>query len=376
MWPINNAIYMKRLFCTLFVLLPIVGFSKGDLELPNVVLELETSTNANFIENDFDEMTFKMNRVRLGFNGNLGDKLSYHFRTTFHKSYDKYSVDNISKAVELAKVMYAPSEKWDFAAGKMFVVHGGYENYVNVLLVREFTDFNSNIEVYKTGVQGTYHQSDDHQFTLQVVNNRSVSHQELFPGLLPDGIQPAKIPFLATFNWDGYFADKTVRLLYSASASQVAQGKYMYYITTGNIYEKGPVLAYFDVMYTRAQVDKNQRLTSLFGGPVAQNVQYLTLIADFEYQFTPKWNAYVKGAYETANIYKDNGMYKKGHYLSTWNAQACVEWLPFTKEKGLKFYLHYVYKGNQLQGAASAFNAFIPDTQRISLGLTYMIPVL
>ena len=129
-------------------------------------------------------------------------------------------------------------------------------------------------------------------------------------------------------------------------------------------------------MYTRAQVDKNQRLTSLFGGPVAQNVQYLTLIADFEYQFTPKWNAYVKGAYETANIYKDNGMYKKGHYLTTWNAQACVEWLPFTKEKGLKFYLHYVYKGNQLQGAASAFNAFIPDTQRISLGLTYMIPVL
>lgn len=367
---------MKRLLCTLCLLCPLVGFAQNDVRLPNVTLEMETSTNASFIGNDLDEMTFKMNRVRLGFNGDLGDNLSYHFRTTFHKSYDKYSVDNISKAVELAKVMYTPSEKWDFAAGKMFVVHGGYENYVNVLLVREFTDFNSNIEVYKTGVQGTYHKSDDHHFTFQVVNNRSVSHHELFGYPLPDGIQAAKVPFLATFNWDGYFADKTVRLLYSASASQVAQGKYMYYITTGNIYEKGPVLAYFDVMYTRAQVDKNQRLTSLFGGPVAQNVQYLTLIADFEYQFAPKWNAYVKGAYETANIYKDNGMYKKGHYLTTWNAQACVEWLPFTKEKGLKFYLHYVYKGNQLQDVASMFNAFIPDTQRVSLGLTYIIPVL
>ena len=153
---------MKRLFATFCVLLPLMGFAQNDVTLPNVTLEMETSTNASFIENDFDEMTFKMNRVRLGFNGDLGDNLSYHFRTTFHKTYDKYSVDNISKAVELAKVMYTPSEKWDFAAGKMFVVHGGYENYVNVLLVREFTDFNSNIEVYKTGVQGTYHKSDDH----------------------------------------------------------------------------------------------------------------------------------------------------------------------------------------------------------------------
>jgi hypothetical protein len=280
------------------------------------------------------------------------------------------------KAVELAKVMYAPNEKWDFAAGKMFVVHGGYENYVNVLLVREFSDFNSNIEVYQTGVQGTYHVSDDHHLTFQVVNNRSESHHELFAYPLPDGIQAAKVPFLATLNWDGFFADKAVRLLYSTSVSRVAHDKNMYYFTCGNIYEKGPILAYFDVMYTRSQLDKSQRLTSLFGGPVAQNVQYLTLIADFEYQFTPKWNAYVKGAYETSNVYKDNGMYKKGHYLTTWNAQACVEWLPFTKEKGLKFYLHYVYKGNQLQDLASAFNAFVPDTQRISLGLTYSIPVL
>jgi hypothetical protein len=367
---------MRRLFFTFLLLLPLAGLAQNDIEMPKVTLEMETSTNADFIENDFNEMTFKMNRVRLGFNGNLGDNLSYHFRTTFHKSYDKYSVDNISKAVELAKVMYAPNEKWDFAAGKMFVVHGGYENYVNVLLVREFSDFNSNIEVYQTGVQGTYHVSDDHHLTFQVVNNRSESHHELFAYLLPDGIQAAKIPYLATLNWDGFFMDKTVRLLYSTSVSQVAQDKKMYYFTCGNIYEKGPVLAYFDVMYTRAQLDKSQRLTSLFGGPVVQNVQYLTLIADFEYQFTPKWNAYVKGAYETSSVYKDNGMYKKGHYQTTWNAQACVEWLPFTEEKGLKFYLHYVYKGNQLHGIASALDAFIPDTQRISLGLTYSIPVL
>lgn len=367
---------MKKLLAAFALLLPIAVFAQDEKTLPQVVLELETSTNAEFSDGEFQQMNFKMNRLRVGFQGGLGDNLSYHFRTTFHKSYDKYSLDNISKAVELAKLMYTPNEQWDFAAGKMFVVHGGYEDYVNVLQVREFSDFNNNIEVYQTGVQGTYHTDSDQHFTLQIVNNRSESHGELYTYPLPDGIEAAKIPLMGTLNWDGYFADRTVRFLYSTSVSHIAQNKYMYYLTMGNIYEKGPVLAYLDIMYARADVDKHQRITSLGGGllPVAQNVEYLTFIADYEYQFAPKWNAYVKGAYEVGNVLKDNGIYKKGHYLTTWNAQACLEWFPMTKEKGLKVYLHYVYKTNEIKN--ELLTAVLPDMQRVSLGLTYQIPVL
>lgn len=369
---------MRNLLLTIAFILPLAAAAQETLTLPEVTLELETSTNVNFVEDEFDQMNFKMNRLRVGFKGGLGDNLSYHFRTTFHKNYDKFSMDNISKAVELAKISWTPNEKWDFSAGKMFVVHGGYENYVNVLLVREFSDFNECIEVYQTGVQGTYNTDNDQHFTLQIVNSRAETHDELYSYALPDGIEAAKVPLMGTFNWDGFFADKSVRLMYSATASQIAKGKYLYYITGGNIYEKGPVLAYFDIMYARADVDKHQRITSLGGGlfPTAQNVEYLTLIADFEYQFTPKWNAYVKGAYETADVLKDNGVYKAGRYLTTWNAQACVEWFPFTKEKGLKMYLHYVYKANELHQNAIALNAVRGDMQRISLGLTYIIPVL
>ncbi len=365
---------MKKILFALLSIVPLSGFAQNEISAPDVTLELETSASANFIEDDFEQMNFKVNRLRLGFQGGLGDNLSYHFRTTFHKNADVFSLDNISRAVELAKVTWTPSQKWDLSAGKMFVVHGGYENYVNVLLVREFTDFNNCIEVYQTGVQGTYHASDDHHFTLQVVNNKAESDRDLYPAGLPEGLESAKIPLMGTFNWDGFFADKAVRLMYSASASQVAQGKYLYYLTSGNIYEKGPILAYLDVMYARSQVDKHQRITSLMGAPTAQNVEYLTLIADFEYQFTPKWNAYVKGAYETAKVYKDNSIYRKGNYLTTWNAQACVEWFPFTKDKGLKVYLHYVYKGNIAN--SSLLKITVPDTQRVSLGLTYSIPVI
>lgn len=365
---------MRKLLLAIAFILPLAAAAQETASLPDVTLELETSTNMNFVEDEFEQMDFKVNRMRFGVQGGLGDNLSYHFRTTFHKNSDVFSVDNMARSIELAKISWAPNEKWDFSAGKMFVVHGGYENYVNVLLVREFTDFNSCIEVYQTGVQGTYHASDDHQFTLQIVNNRAESDSQLYAAGLPEGIRSAKIPMMGTFNWDGFFADRAVRLMYSTSISQVAQDKYMYYFTAGNIYEKGSVLAYFDIMYSRSQVDKAQRISSRTSlAPTAQNVEYLTLIADFEYQFTPKWNAYVKGAYETSNIYKDNGIYKKGHYLTSWNAQACVEWFPFTKEKGLKVYLHYVYKGNEVE---NSLMTVLPDTQRVSLGLTYSIPVL
>ena len=150
----------------------------------------------------------------------------------------------------------------------------------------------------------------------------------------------------------------------------------------GNIYEKGPVIAYLDVLYARGGLDAQQRITTLQGQgrgmlPVtAQNTQYLTFIADFDYQFHPKLNAYIKGVYETASVYEANGIFSKGRYLTSWNAQACLEWFPFTEDKGLKIFAHYLYKGHKLSANADALMASMPDTQRASIGLVYVIPVL
>ena len=94
------------------------------------------------------------------------------------------------------------------------------------------------------------------------------------------------------------------------------------------------------------------------------------------YQFHPKWNAYLKGAYETASVYRTNGDFQKGRYLTSWNAQACLEWFPFTQDKGFKVFAHYVYNGNILSDNAKTLGAAMPDTQRISLGIQYIIPVL
>lgn len=348
----------------------------------NINLEFYTSANAYFTENEFDDLSFKLNRVRLEIEGRLNDHLSYHFRQSFNKYSNPHSVDNLSSSIEYANITWHASDRFNLVAGKQFVALGGYEAYVNALRVREFCEFNNNVAVYQAGIMGVVQFNPAQQLILQVVNNRSGSDSDLYIYGRPDGIEAAKIPLLATVNWNGFFLDDALHFRYSASMGQLAKGKNIYYLTCGNIYEKYPFVAYLDVMYSREGIDSQQRITTLQGQgrgmlPVtAQNTQYLSFIANLDYQFHPKWNAYIKGAYETASIYEANGIFAKGRYMTSWNAQACLEWFPFSEDKGFKVFAHYLYKGHQLTENAEVMMASMPHTQRISLGLVYVIPVL
>lgn len=348
----------------------------------NINLEFYTSANAYFTENEFDDLSFKLNRVRLEIEGRLNDHLSYHFRQSFNKYSNPHSVDNLSSSIEYANITWHASDRFNLVAGKQFVSLGGYEAYVNALRVREFCEFNNNVAVYQAGIMGVVQFNPSQQLILQVVNNRSGSDSDLYIYGRPDGIEAAKFPLLATVNWNGLFLDDALHFRYAASMGQLAKGKNIYYLTCGNIYEKYPFVAYLDVMYSREGIDSQQRITTLQGQgrgmlPVtAQNTQYLSFIANLDYQFHPKWNAYIKGAYETSGIYEANSIFAKGRYLTSWNAQACLEWFPFTEDKGFKVFAHYLYKGHHLTENAEVMMASMPHTQRISLGLVYVIPVL
>lgn len=348
----------------------------------HVNLEFAASANAYFSAGKFDELSFRMNRVRLEIYGKLHDKLSYHFRQSYNKYSNPFSADNISSSIEYANIKWHTGDRFDLVIGKQFVTVAGYEGYVNGLMVREFCDFNNNFEIYQTGVKGLLRLSPTQYIAIQATNNSNSKGSDMYLYGLPDGLVPTKFPVLGTINWTGWFADNAVQLMYSASAGQLAKGKNVYYLMCGNVYDKKPFLAYLDVLYARSAIDVQQRITTLQGQsrgvlPVtAQNTQYLTFIANLDYQFHPKWNAYLKGAYETASVYEANGIFAKGRYLTTWNAQACLEWFPFTEDKGFKVFAHYLYKGHELSDFARTLGASMPHTQRISLGIQYIIPVL
>ena len=339
----------------------------------HINLEFASSANAYFSAGQFDEMSFKMNRVRLEIYGRLNDHLSYHFRQSFSSYNNVNTVENLPSSIEYANLKWRFNDKFDLVVGKQFLAVAGYEGYVNGLLVREFSEFNNNFAIFQTGVKAAAYLTPDQHLYFQVVNQKT--------GLedygLPAGVEASKFPLLASACWMGWFADGAINLQYSASAGQLAKGKNIYYLMCGNIYEKGPILAYLDVLYQRSGLDNQHRISSLSPVPsVAQNIQYLTVIGNVDYRFHPKWNGYLKGAYETAGIYEDNGPFVKGRMMNAWNAQACLEWFPFEEDKGFKVFAHYVYKGFELTENAKALGATKPHTQRISLGIQYIIPVL
>ena len=389
--------YLKAILTTLSISISFTAFAQSETLLQHtdstqamlrnfrkisshINLEFASSLNAYFFDNEFDECSFKVNRVRLEIYGNLHKKLSYHFRQSFNKYSNPYSVDNMSSSIEYANIKWHINDKIDLVAGKQYLTIAGYEGYVNGLKVREFSEFNNNVEIYQTGLTGVIRFSPTQKLMLQVTNNRNSADDEIYVYGFPEELESSKFPMLGTINWNGWFADKAVHLMYSASAGQLAKGKNIYYFMCGNIYEKGPILAYLDVLYSRSGIDSQQRIStlqSLGSTPVtAQNTEYLTLIANFDYRIAPKWNVYVKGAYETAGVYESNSIFKKGRYETCWNIQGCVEWFPFTEDKGFKVFAHYVYKGYELTDNALAIGANKPDIQRASLGIQYIIPVL
>lgn len=355
--------------------------TRNDRTIPtaNMNLQFYTSGAAYLTEGKLDEAAFKLNRVRLEILGTFSDRFSYHFRQSFNKYSNPYSLDNLSSSVEYALVKWDMSRRFALTVGKQVIALGGYEYYVNAIKVREFSDFNNNINCYQAGVTGTLNLSPTQELVLQVLNNRSGNDEDVYSFGLPEQVEKAKIPILSTVNWNGLFFDRQLELRYAASWGQLANKKNLYYLTAGNILKTGPVTAYVDLMYSREGLDSKGILSNLtdpekFTPVTAQNASYFTVIADFDYRLHPNWNIYVKGAYETSSIYKSNGFFEKGLYRRTWNAQACVEYFPM-KNSELLIFLHFLYKGNQLTGHSKAIGAVSPDTQRISLGLVYSIPV-
>ena len=302
--------------------------SNGEIKINSAEMnfQLFTSANAEFVGKELDGMNFKLNRVRLEIKGDVGKWLGYHYRQSFNKYSDPYSLDNLSSSLELAYVNLKARHNLNFTIGKQFVNFGGYEYYVNSIRVREFSEFNNLLTAYQAGISGNWQVNPDHELCFQIVNNRNGNDEDIYPTGLPEGTAKAKIPFMYTVNWNSYYLDKTLQLRYATAVGQQTRKRYSYYFTCGNTYEKGPLLTY------------------------------------------------LKGAYETARVYKSNGDFRKGMYRRSWNAQSSVEFFPF-KQLDLFVFVLYTYRGVILEKAATQMGAIEPDTHRISLGLVYSIPV-
>lgn len=345
----------------------------------NMNLQFYTSLGAYLTDGKLDEAAFKINAVRLEILGSFGKDFSYHFRQSYNKYSNPRALDNLSSSVECALVNWTMSPRFMLTVGKQAIQLGGYEYWVNAIKVREFSDFNDYLACYQAGVNGCITLSPTQQLNLQVVNNRSGGDEETFLYGRPEGVGKVRVPMLSTANWDGYFFDRGLNLRYSVSWGQLADKRNIFYLTAGNVWAKGPVVAYIDLMYSHEGLDSKGLISELSarhpqGGVTAQHVSYFTTIANLDYRVHPQWNLYAKGAYERGSVCQANGPYEEGLYRRTWNVQACVEYYPM-KNSELLIFLHLLHKHHGLTQRAKRLGAEAGNSQRISLGLVYTIPV-
>lgn len=342
-------------------------------------LQFCTAGMAHFTEGSLDDAAFNLYRVKLEMLGSFHEDFSYHFRQSYNKYSHPHTLDNLASLIEYAVVHWKMNHRFTLSAGKQDLALGGYEYYVNAIKVREYSEFNDYIPCYQASLTGRLNVGTTQELVLQVANLRGGSDEDTYVYGRPAGVEPAKAPVLSTLNWNGYFADKAIQLRYAASWGQQAKGSNLCYLTAGNIYEKGPVVAYLDLMYSREGLDSKGILSNLQGRSIeqpvtAQNVEYFSAIANFDYRIHPNWNVYVKGAYETASVYKANGVFEKGHYRTAWSGQACVEYFPMHNSE-LLIFAHFLYKGYSLTDRARAIGGTCADRQRFSIGLVYSIPI-
>lgn len=354
----------------------------------NLDLEMHASFNTFFSESQLDEAAFRFNHIKVEATGEVNDRIFYWYRQNLNQGNEGMELENLPESIEYALIGYRFNNYFTITLGKQDAAWGGFEYDLDPYTIYEYSDMNDYMDCYFTGVTLGYQPTASQELRLQVTDNRIGSMEDAY-GVLPAGIEKPRAPLFYTFNWNSSYLDEMINLRYSATAGEQAKGKWMYMAWAGHNICTGAIDGYFDVMYTRGSLDPLGILTELIPPAEEQaeetvclrNVQYLSLVAEINYRFHSKWNTFTKGMYETGSIYKSNdntdnesAFLPNGKYRTAWGLQAGIEFYPMADDN-----LHFFFTGTarfySLTEKAKALGASMENTQRLSIGFIYKLPL-
>jgi len=183
------------------------------------------------------------------------------------------------------------------------------------------------------------------------------------------------MPLVYTLNWNGNF-NNVFKTRWSASLLNEASSKNLYYYAIGNELNLGKWNAFVDFMYSQEAIDRTGIITNIIGRPNGHNTfntDYLSVVAKCNYRFLPKWNAFVKGMYETASVRKAGENIEKGNYRTSWGYLAGIEFYPM--ETNLHFFVTYVGRSYNFTSRARVLGQENYSTNRISVGFIWQMPI-
>lgn len=256
---------MKKIFAIIFtVCISGLMFAQQDT-IVNLGLEIRADYQREYIKKDpvKDNCGFKGQYLNLFLNGNITDKLSYSFRHRLNKLTSK----NFFDATDWIYLKYQFAKRWDVMAGKLVVAIGGYEYDRAPIDLYITSEFWNNIPCYRFGVNLGFAASENDRLLLQFSESPFRKKGEDTYGYS-----------LMWYGTHGFF-----NTMYSVNFFEYEQGKFINYISLGNLFKFGDFSIYLDYMNRAASLETFFQDMSVMG----------------ELAYTPheKWNIFLKGSY-------------------------------------------------------------------------------
>ena len=333
----------------------------------NFYLNMNGSFDAMDGYSDPTKGKFKMHQLRIEAKGNINDWLSYRWRQRLNRSNDQGdNIDNMPTSIDIAGIGVKLSDKWSIFAGKQCANYGGIEFDLNPIEIYEYSDMIENMSNFMTGLNIAYNATPNHQFNFQVLNSLNGKFTDTYGDV---AVEQTKLPLVYTLNWCGNF-NNVFKTRWSASIMNQAKGEKMTYIALGNELSLGKFGMFLDFMYSKEDIDRKRIMTSMLGQDASlPGAEYMSIVTKLNYRFTPNWNVFVKGMYETASLDKKVGEFADGKYRTSLGYFAGLEYYPM-ENSNLHFFLTYVGRKYNYTNKVDLQDY---DTNRVSVGFIYQL---
>lgn len=339
----------------------------------NLFLNMHGAFNLRF-QDGFQEGAFDMKQLRIEAKGEINDWLSYRYRQRLNRgNAGNGNIDNLPTSIDIAGIGVKLNRRLSLFLGKQCTAYGGIEFDLNPIEIYEYADMIEYMSNFMTGVDAAYALTESQQVRFQVLDSRNGSIEETYGG--SEGLEACKLPLVYTLNWNGTFGG-IYKTRWSASVMNEVKGRRMYYYALGNELSLDRFGAYFDWMYSREGIDRKGIMTSIVGKEDGHNVfhaEYMSFVLHGNYRFLPKWNLFLKGMYETASLSKTADGREKGKYRTAWGYLGGVEYYPM--DRNLHFFVVYAGRSYCFTGKAKALGNENFQTNRISVGLVWQLPL-
>jgi hypothetical protein len=319
----------------------------------SMIANMRFAERNEFVDGVYTGSKFSNEQFRLELKGKVHDKVYFRFRDRYTRAQTSESVDNLSRSTDLAFIRVDVTDKFSIAGGKMCADWGAYEFDLNPIDVYEYSDIIEYADNFLTGVQFAYLVTPQHQFTLQLLDSRTKTFNELY-GPQPN-LEEAKLPLAFIGNWRGSFLDGKFSTIWSYAFHNEARDTVlnepagMNYIALGNQLKLGKFTVQYDFKWSQEDLDRTYVISEQVNGaseyPYAlRNTVYIGHWLHLFYRVSPKVNLAFVGMMDIANWKDEQGQsfsdYDE-HFRTAWGYIPTIEYYPF-KDLNLRFYANFV----------------------------------